>query len=353
MNETLYQIGRLFQLNGQPVSYESVAGGRINATYRVEFCQTDGRVQTYIFQKINTEVFSDPAAVMRNIERVTAHIRARYPQEKTLRFHHTADGRHLVTDSDGVCWRVMDYIDSASFFASDSIELAAAVGAAFGRFQRMLSDFDAALLCETLPAFHDTPKRIQTLFAHADEDLLGRTGKIGPELGYIRSVSEKASLLCVKYAQGGLPCRVTHNDTKAANVLFERKTGMPVVIDLDTVMAGMVMYDFGDGVRSVAQTDGRIDCAKFRAYTEGFLAGAAGCLTYEETDAFVLGAFSVTVELAVRYLDDYLTGDRYFAPHSSAHNLERARSLIALAMDIAEQEAALTAIVRAAGTEKM
>ncbi len=348
MNETLNQIGRLFQLEGQPVAYQSVAGGRINATYRVEFHQTDGRVRRYIFQRINTEVFPDPATVMRNIAQVTDHIRTHSPQERTLCFHHTASGEGFVRTADGACWRVMDDIDSAPLFAADSVELAAAVGSAFGRFQYLLADFDATRLSETIAAFHDTPKRIRTLFVHADEDPLGRAGNIGQELAYIRAVSEKASALCVRYAQGGIPCRVTHNDTKAANVLFERDTRTPVVIDLDTVMAGMAVYDFGDGARSVAQTDGRMDSVKFCAYTKGFLSGAAGCLTREETGAFVLGTFSVTVELAVRYLDDYLTGDYYFAPHSSTHNLARARSLITLAQDIAEQEAALTQIVHAA-----
>lgn len=345
MYEKLSEIGRLFGISGQLVSFDAPIGGKINGTYRVVYQNNDG-VRQYIIQSINTSVFTRPEEMMRNIERVTAHIRARYPQEKTLRFHHTADGRHLVTDSDGVCWRVMDYIEHESGASTDHPEAISAVGAAFGRFQRMLSDFDADALYETIPHFHDTERRLDTLFCHIQEDSCNRVRSVQQEIAYITSVRDTAGALSRQYRRGAFPRRVTHNDTKAANLLFERGTGKPVVIDLDTVMAGMAVYDFGDGIRSLARAaDGTVDMEKFRAFSIGYLGETGDFLTQNELDSLVSGVFSVTVELAVRYLDDYLTGDCYFAPHDPVQNLSRFRDLIFFAQDISRRKGELTEIV--------
>ncbi|MBE6598965.1 MAG: aminoglycoside phosphotransferase family protein [Ruminococcaceae bacterium] len=344
MFETLRFVGEQFRLPGTLYSYETITLGNINSTYKATYRNDKYDLKSYLFQRVNTVVFKNPVEIMANIDRVTSFIREKYPNQLTLHFHHTADGANYFINEQNYFWRVSNYVDSITFDSTDDLAVIAATGEAFGHFQMQLSDFDGSTLCETIPDFHNTKKRLDTLFADAEKDVCGRAAEVEEELEYIRSVREEASELSIRMANGELPTRVTHNDTKANNVLFDRVTKRPIlVIDLDTVMPGMAMYDFGDAVRFIASTAVEdepdlskvfFDTAKFRAFAKGFIQEVKSALTAEEIDALVQASFSITIELAARFLDDYLNGDTYFKCNYPAHNLVRTRCQLQLAKDI-------------------
>lgn len=356
MLETLKQVGIKFRLLGTIYTYDPITVGKINSTYKVTYRNDKYDLKPYLFQKVNTNVFKNPVELMANIDRVTSYIREKYPNQITLHFHHTEDGHNYYICEYGYFWRVSNYIDSITLDSTDDLEMIAATGEAFGHFQMQLSDFDGSTLYETVPNFHNTKKRLDTLFADAEKDIYGHRAEVEEELEYIRSVRDEASSLSIRFANGEFPIRVTHNDTKANNVLFDRVTKRPIiVIDLDTVMPGMVMYDFGDAVRSIASTAAKdepdlskvfLDTAKFRAFTEGFIKEVKGVLTADEIDSLVQASFSVTVELASRYLDDYLNGDTYFKCNYPTQNLVRARCQLQLARDIMLKKDELQRMVR-------
>ena len=221
----------------------------------------------------------------------------------------------------------------------------------------LLSDFPAAELYETIPNFHNTPKRLEALFADAEKDPLGRAAEAREELAYIASIREEAEKLTRMHEQGRLPIRVIHNDTKINNVLFDENTHEALaIVDLDTVMPGLVGHDFGDGIRFATnfvaedcpdwQRAG-CDLEKFRQFTEGFLSQVSGMLTIEERRSLALSVFAITVELASRFLDDYLMGDLYFNIHYPDHNLVRTRCQLAMAKDVHRKLPQMQAIVDA------
>ena len=344
MNDKLAAIGKKFLIPGEIYAFSVIKRGNINATYRVSFTGPDGAIDTYIFQRINTYVFKNPVEIMENIELVTSFIEKKNATRVSLNFRHTKDGKNYCYDNDSSFWRVMNYIDSVTFDISDDPNVIVSTGEAFGQFVMLLSDFDGSKLHETIPDFHNTGKRLDTLFAHeavAPYEVLEICEK---ELRYIHEVANKARKLSDRFLAGKLPVRVTHNDTKCNNVLFDKDTKRPlVVIDLDTVMPGMAMYDFGDAVRFIANTchedepDTKkvsFDTAKFRAFCKGYLGQVKGILTKEEIDSLVLATFSITIELAARFLDDYILGDVYFKVNYPGHNLVRTRCQLALAKDI-------------------
>lgn len=355
MLEALKQVGTKFRLPGTIYTYDAITIGNINSTYKVTYRNYKYSLKSYLFQKVNTNVFKNPVELMANIDRVTSYIREKYPNQITLHFHHTEDGHNYYVCADGYFWRVSNYIDSITFDSTDDLAIIAATGEAFGRFQMQLSDFDGSTLYETIPDFHNTKKRLDTLFADAKKDIAGRRAEVKEELEYIRSVSDEAAALSIRFANGEFPTRVTHNDAKANNVLFDRVTKRPIiVIDLDTVMPGMAMYDFGDAVRSIARTAAKdepdlskvfLDIAKFHAFAKGFIKEVKGVLTADEIDSLVQASFSITFELASRFLDDYLNGDTYFKCNYPAHNLVRARNQIQLAKDIMRKKDELQQIV--------
>ena len=357
MQQTLAEIGRRFRIPGTVSACEIIKNGNINRTYKVTCRTENGETKDYVFQKVNTYVFRNPVEIMENIERVTSHIRGKCGGRPTLCYYHTADGTNYVRDGDGGFWRVMNFIDSVTFDACGDPAVIRSVGEAFGEFQLQLADFDGSVLHETIADFHNTRKRLDTLFADARRNSAGRTGSAVPELERIRSWYDAACTLCDRYAEHAFPVRVTHNDTKANNVLFDRVTLRPLtIIDLDTVMPGMAMYDFGDAVRFLASTAAEdepdltkvsLDTAKFAAFAEGFIGNVKDSLTAEEVDSMVQGAFSITVELAARFLDDYLNGDVYFKINYPEHNLVRARCQLRLAEDILHKSAELRKIVDA------
>ncbi len=355
MQQTLIEIGRCFRLPGTFSGYEVIKNGNINKTYKVTYRTDDDETKHYVFQKVNTYVFKNPVEIMANIDRVTSHIRKKCGGRPSLHFHHTGTGENYMYDSDGSFWRVMNFIDSVTFDICDDESVIRAVGEAFGEFQLQLADFDGSVLYETIADFHNTRKRLDTLFTDARANQVGRTGSVTSELHRIRSYYKTACSLCDRYGSRAFPVRVTHNDTKANNVLFDRETLRPLtIIDLDTVMPGMAMYDFGDAVRFLANTAAEdepdlskvsLDTAKFTAFAEGFIGKVKDSLTPEEIDSMVLGTFSITVELAARFLDDYLNGDVYFKITYPDHNLVRARCQLRLAEDILRKYDELQQIV--------
>ncbi len=355
MYSTLNEIGQKFRLDGELYSYDVITIGNINSTYKVTYRTADGTMDTYLFQRVNTRVFRNPVEIMYNIEKVTSHIREKYPDQKTLRYYHTDEGMNYYVSGDGTFWRIRNYVDSVTFDSSEDLKVIEATGKAFGRFQMQLSGLDGSVLYETIPDFHNTKKRLDALFADAEADSCGRTEEVKAEIAYIASVREKAAELSVRFAEGGFPKRVTHNDTKCNNVLFDRVTKEPLmVIDLDTIMPGMSMYDFADGVRFIANTAvedepdlSRVSFAveKFRAFAAGFIGAAGAALTAAELDNLVKATFSITIELASRFLDDYITGDYYFRCAYPKHNLVRARCQIHLAKDIEQKWDELSRIV--------
>ncbi len=356
MYTTLTEIGKKFRIPGELYSYTAITMGNINSTYKATYTQDDGSLKSYLFQKVNTHVFKSPVEIMENIDRVTTFIRNKYPDQVTLHFHHTDDGLNYYICDDDAFWRVINYVDSITFDNTDDLNVIEATGKAFGEFQTQLSDFDGSTLYETIPDFHNTKKRLDTLFAHVEEDVYGRVAGVAAEIEYLESVRGKASELSVKFANNEIPKRVTHNDTKCNNVLFDKKTKEPiVVIDLDTIMPGMSMYDFADAVRFIANTAVEdepdtskvfFDTSKFRAFAKGFIGATHSSLEDVEITNLVKASFSITIELASRFLDDYITGDKYFKCVYPKHNLVRTRCQLQLAKDIERKWGELEWIVR-------
>ncbi len=344
MYNTLKEIGEKFRLQGEIYSYDTITMGNINSTFKVTYIQPDEKLKPYLFQKVNTNVFKSPVEIMENIDRVTTFIRQKYPNQITLHFHHTDEGLNYYICGEDAFWRVVNYVDSVTFNVSEDLNIIESTGEAFGRFQTQLSGLNGAELHETIPDFHNTKKRLDTLFEHISQDVCGRVAEVAKEIEYISSIRDKATELSVQFSNGEIPKRVTHNDTKCNNVLFDKITKKPiVVIDLDTIMPGMSMYDFADAVRFIANTAAEdevdtsnvfFDTGKFRAFAKGFIGATYNSLEPIEINNLVKATFSITIELAARFLDDYITGDKYFRCTYPKHNLVRTRCQLHLAKDI-------------------
>jgi len=343
MEQKLCSICREFGIDGAFVAYEEISMGNVNCTYKVDFVGADGERDSYMVQSLNTVAFRDPVAVMENIDRITAHILAKQPAQATLHFCRAGDGNTYFFEGPRF-WRIYHYVPSVTYNSNEDLEIVRSAGEAFGKFQMMLNDFDARQLHETIPNFHNTCSRYEKLEHDAAENAAGRLEQVREELDWLLSVREQACSLVELQREGKLPLRVTHNDTKINNVLFdpEKKQAL-VVIDLDTVMPGLVGFDFGDAIRFAANRvaeDSRdyehtgIDLDTFRAFTEGFLSQTREVLTQNEIDTLADSCFAITCELAVRFLSDYLEGDVYFRTRYPEHNLDRTRCQIALAKDI-------------------
>lgn len=358
---TLQKIGEAFRLQDPFFSYEEVCQGNVNVTYKVNYIRDDGagmaRIKPYLFQKVNTYAFKNPIELMNNIDKVTEYIHEQRPNQTCLHFHHTADRKTYLFDEDGNFWRVCNFVPSVTYDTCDDTNVIRNAGEAFGDFQTILSDFKAEELYYTIPDFHNTRKRYETLIADAEADICGRVGEVKEELEWLLSVQDKACKLTDMYNANELPLRVTHNDTKINNVLFHEETGEAlVVIDLDTVMPGLVGHDFGDAIRFAANftEEDAEDTSKtglnlniFWTFAEGFLNKTATTLAEAEVDTLALSCFAITCELATRFLDDYINGDKYFKIKKEGHNLIRTRCQIVLAKDILNKLDAMDAMVKA------
>ena len=353
----LQKVGNQFCIEGTVIEAQQINGGNINRTYKVTYECENGSKKDYLFQKVNTYVFKNPVEVMENIDKVTTHIYHKRGGINALHFHHTKDRKnYYFEEGTGFFWRVRNYFDSVTFDVCNDVQILYLAGVAFGNFQKDLQDFDATVLHETIKDFHNTRKRLEQLFADADQDEYGRVAEVQAELSYIKSVREKACSLTDLLKKGELPLRVTHNDTKINNVLFDQKTREAlVVIDLDTVMPGLVGHDFGDAIRfasNFVEEDSRhteqagVNLNIYWAFAEGFLKETASTLTDMEAETLGQSCFCLACELATRFLDDYIQGDKYFKIKMPDHNLVRTRCQIALAKDMQQKMDAMNAIVR-------
>lgn len=334
------QVLQQFCLDGTPVSCEPFGNGHINRTFRVT-CSS-GRV--YTLQRINRVAFRHPEELIENIDAVSRFIAKKNTGLEMIRLCTARGGRKYAVDAQGEFWRAYDYISGGlSLEAPRDCNDFYQAAVAFGKFQQALADFPAATLHETIPRFHDTEDRLCQLRVSVEADACGRVREAGPELAFISAREQELGTLCRMLRSGALPLRVTHNDTKLNNVLLDAKTRKALcVIDLDTVMPGSSLYDFGDSIRFGAATaaEDEKDLSKmemsldrFRVFTRGYVRACPG-LTAKELELLPMGAKTMTMECGVRFLTDYLDGDHYFAVHREGQNLDRCRTQFKLVADM-------------------
>ncbi|MCQ2413439.1 MAG: aminoglycoside phosphotransferase family protein [Clostridia bacterium] len=325
-----------FKLPAEPVSTEPFGAGHINRTFLVT--TKKGR---FILQKINTEVFRDPDGLMKNYAAVTDYLAAHGAE--TVRLVPTKTGETYLKGES--CYRLLHFIENTvTYQIAEDAETFRKVGFAFGDFQNRLADFPADTLTETIPHFHDTPKRFRDFLDALGKDTVQRAATCRKEIDFVLSHKNTYSTIADALADGSLPVRVTHNDTKLNNILLDEKTKDPrAVIDLDTVMPGTMLYDFGDSIRFGASTAAEdeqdlsrvhFDLSLFAAYAKGFLSAVKKTITPKEAELLPVGAYMMTVECGMRFLTDYLSGDTYFATKYPEHNLIRARTQFALAEEM-------------------
>ena len=350
-------VAELF-LGKAPQTINPFGNGHINSTFLVV---SDSK--SYILQRINTDVFPHPHEVMENIKGVTDHIRKKTelsggdPKRTTLDFQCFPDGNNYYDDEDGNCWRIYEFIDRT--VAYDKVESPRDFyncANAFGIFQQQLADYPAETLHETIINFHNTPVRYQNLMKAIEKNASGRVSEVADEIAFAKAREEFCKTLENARAAGELPLRVTHNDTKLNNILFDEETGEPTcVIDLDTVMPGYSVNDFGDSIRFGANTavEDEVDLSKvsldldlFKTYAEGFLKGCNGSLTEKELELLPVGAMMMTLECGMRFLTDHIDGDVYFKIHREGHNLDRCRCQFALVADMERKLDQMNAIIK-------
>ncbi len=351
-----YEISDVIRHFAAAVDIASHGNGHINDTYLAD-CSPK-----CILQKINTSVFKNPTTVMENIVNVTEHLKKKIrasggdENREILRVIKTIDGADFYTTPDGDCFRMFNFIENS--VCHDIVENPNQLfeaAKAFGKFQNMLADFPAEKLYETIPDFHDTKKRFEKLKSAIAEDRLSRLGLVRAEVDFALAREADTSVIVDAIADGSVPVRVTHNDTKLNNVMFDATTDKAVcVIDLDTVMPGSLLYDYGDALRFGASTgaEDEVDLDKiefdlelFEAFTKGFLGEVGDKLTERERELLPLSAKLMTYECGIRFLTDYLEGDTYFKIHRENHNLDRARTQFKLVADIEKKMEQMTAIV--------
>ena len=340
MNEHELAILRQFCLDAEPASCTPYGCGHINRTYLV--ATAGGRC--YILQKINHHTFRDVAGLMENIELVTEHLRRKSPDPRSvLTLIRTKDGKSYLEADDGY-WRVFRFVEDSICLQqpeSDADFYESAVG--FGTFQQLLSDFPAEKLHETIPNFHNTPDRYRAFHETLTRDPMHRAAQVQPEIEFALARQAEMAALQNALDAGELPLRVTHNDTKLNNVLFDAKTRKELcIIDLDTVMPGSALYDYGDSIRfgaaTAAEDERELDkmemsLERFRVFTRGYVRACPG-LTQKELELLPLGAKVMTMECGVRFLTDHIDGDNYFSIHREGQNLDRAHTQFKLVADM-------------------
>ncbi|MBQ2705018.1 MAG: aminoglycoside phosphotransferase family protein [Clostridia bacterium] len=351
------EILEAFEFDGEIVSCGPVGNGLINSTFRA-----DTGSRAYIIQKINNKVFRDVDALMENICGVTSYLRDKIisaggdPNRETLNVINTKNGFPYFRCKNGYYWRCYEFIsDTVVYNAVECPDDFYSCALAFSEFQRQLDGFPADKLYETIPDFHNTPDRCAKLMRAVRNDFCNRLEGVRDEIAFVTARAGELSYFVDRLCNRSLPLRITHNDTKLNNILFDKETNKALcVVDLDTVMPGAVAYDFGDAIRSGAPTlnedtltpyETRIDLELFEAFTKGFLEGCGDCLTENEIDSLVWGSKLMTLECGIRFLTDYLEGDVYFKTTRNGHNLSRARSQFALVADMENNWYEMTAIV--------
>ena len=352
MNTNLLDVLRGFRLDAEPVSCEPYGCGHINVTYLAVAASG----HRYILQRINHHTFRDIPGLMENITAVTEFLRAKANDPRSvLTLVKTHDGASFLHTQDAY-WRVYDFVEDTICLQlpeTDEDFYQSAIG--FGTFQQMLSDFPAERLHETIPNFHNTPDRYRAFLEVLERDVLRRAALVQPEIEFALARQSEMGVLQRALNSGEIPLRVTHNDTKLNNVLLDAKTRKACcVIDLDTVMPGTSVYDFGDSIRFGAATAAEdekdvskmeVSLERFRVFTRGYTRSCPN-LTKSEIDCLAVGAKTMTMECGVRFLTDYLDGDRYFATHREGQNLDRARTQFKLVADMEKKWDAMQKIVK-------
>ena len=363
MNQAqIFLIAENFEFIGTPISVTECTTGHINSTYFVD-CTSDQGLSRYVMQIVNTSIFKKPDEVMQNILHVTKHIEGKLlasgadAERGTLHVVFTKNGHYAYVDEEGNYWRAYKFVEDATCYqAVESEEMFTKVGKAFGNFQRQLADFDASVLFESIPNFHNTEDRFNQFITAMENNAAGRRESVHDEIAFVLRRQETCSYINERIADGRIPLRVTHNDTKLNNIMLDNETGEGIcVIDLDTVMPGSVLADFGDSIRfgasSAAEDETDLDkvfvrLEMFDAFAKGFIEGLDHSLTEEEIRSLPMGAYILTLETGIRFLTDYLNGDTYFRTSYSQHNLDRARNQFKLVADMEQKMDQMNQIIQ-------
>jgi aminoglycoside phosphotransferase (APT) family kinase protein len=351
----LQEISKQFQIYGEIMHAETCKIGHINETYSATYDQGGTRVR-YIHQKINRTVFKDPETVMGNVVRVTNHLRAKLEAlqarditRRCLTIVPTRDGKPVYRDSAGEYWRTFVFVEGVQTFESvQSPQQALEAGRAFGFFQNLLVDLPGPRMADTIPHFHHTRKRFQAFQKAVEQDHFNRAASVKREIDFALEHEGVVDTLLNAMARKKIPERITHNDTKFNNVMLDTVTGEAMcVVDLDTVMPGCVLYDFGDMVRTATSPtmEDELDLSKvrmqmpmFKKLAEGYLETAGPFLTTAEKSYIAFSGKLITLTIGLRFLTDHLAGDTYFRIHRPGHNLDRCRTQFKLVESIEEQE---------------
>jgi len=354
----LQRISKQFQIYGEILHAETFKIGHINETYSATYDQGGTRVR-YIHQKINKHVFKNPPALMQNLMRVTVHIRKKLEAQnaqditrRSLILIPTREGHSHFQSGDGEYWRTFVFVEGAQTFeAVQTAQQAFEAGRAFGEFQLHLVDVPGERLFETIPDFHHTRKRFAALQEAVSKDHFNRAREAKPEIAFALKHEDVVDVILDAMDKGRIPERITHNDTKFNNVMLDTATGKAVcVIDLDTVMPGCALYDFGDMVRTTTSptledepdlSKVKLQISMFKKLAEGYLSTAGQFLTKPEKLLIPFSGKLITLEIGLRFLTDYLSGDTYFRIHRPDHNLDRCRTQFKLVDSIERQEAAM------------
>jgi len=350
MQQKIKNLLEEFNITGEIVNYDFFKNGHINTTVKVEV-NVNGKRKQYVLQKINHNVFTKPYEVLENISNVTNHIKneihkkGEHSTRKVLKFYPAKDGRYCTVTEDGEYWRIYKFVDnSLTFNETDDLKILEETGKAFGEFQLFLDNFPIEKLNITIPHFHNTVNRYKLFMEAIQNDPVDRVKDVQDLICEYNMLENIATRMYKMQKNNELQLRVTHNDTKCNNVLFDKDTLEKLcVIDLDTVMPGLIGFDFGDAIRFGASNSAedevnvnrvKIDLDKYNAFAKGFLSKVAHKLTYNEQTTLSLGAITMTIECGLRFLTDYINGDTYFKTDYPTHNLVRARCQLALAQDM-------------------
>ncbi len=364
----LIDIINAFPSFGKYKGYKPVTDGHINDTYIVEY-ETEKGIVRYLLQRINVNVFKKPLLLMENVEAVTSFLRKKIeenggdPMRETLTVYPAKDGKNHYMAEDGGCWRMYNYVeDTFSINTLTSPEDFKNSAISFGNFQNLLVDFPIETLHETIPNFHNTPSRFNDLKDAVEKNVSGRKDDALKEIYFVFEREKDCPVITELLGTERVPLRVTHNDTKLNNVLFDNKTKKGLcVVDLDTVMPGSALYDFGDSIRFGANTAAEdetdlskvsLDLDYFKAYVDGYLESVGSSLTEDELNLLPFAAKLLTFECGMRFLGDFINGDIYFKIDYPEHNLVRARTQFKLVEDIENKFDAMNKIVSDLRKEK-
>jgi hypothetical protein len=361
MDYNLKEVFEYFTAEGTFLTGEPYGSGHIHDTFRIETKEADK--DNYILQRLNNKIFKNIPELQNNIERVTVHLRNKLSavpgsniKRECLILIPAHDGKSWICDKAGNYWRMYIFISNhRSYNIVDSPDKAFEGGKAIGRFQAMLSDMPGDPLFETIPSFHDIEKRLQTFNLKIKENPVGRVGSVSKEIDDVLQRAEEMKTILKLGREGKIPLRITHNDTKFNNILLDENDKALCVIDLDTVMPGYVHYDFGDSIRTVANTASedekdlskiKMDINLFKAYAEGYLSETGKTLNDVEKEYLAFAPKLITYTIGVRFLTDFIDGDNYFKIHHELHNIQRARAQLQLVKSMEKQYGEMQMIIR-------